>query len=125
MVNDNTMRTSIIIKSLDMLYQGLQRSQRTSVAILRLIEAQLDTLVFESFIKRQLKTLPVAQTRRLFDDGFRNIENQVRTLVADLAEDIWTEQRRVDGMKRFVQQHRAEGAEGANTADASSIGRKG
>jgi hypothetical protein len=31
----------------------------------------------------------------------------------------------VDGMKRFIQQHRAEGAEeGANTADASSIGRK-
>ena len=73
-----------------------------SVAILGLIETQHNTLVFESFIKRQPKTLPVAQTRRLFEQRFGDIENQVRTLVADLAEDIWTQQRRVDGMKRFI-----------------------
>ena len=101
------MRTSTIIKNLDMLYQGLQRSQRTSVAILGLIETQHNTLVFESFIKRQLKTLPVAQTRRLSEEGFRNIENQVRTLVADLEEGIGAEQLRVLGMKQFIQQHGA------------------
>ena len=51
--------------------------------------------------------LPVAQTRRLFEQGFWDIENKVRTLVSDLEEDIWTQQRRVDGMKRIIQQHRA------------------
>jgi hypothetical protein len=69
-------------------------------------------------------TLPVAQTRRLFEERFRDIENQIRTLVADLAEDIWTDGRGVDGMKQFIHQHGAEVAEGANTANASSIERK-
>ena len=110
MVNDKTLRTSIIMKNLDMLYEGLERSQRTSVALLGLIETQHSTLVFESFIKRQLKTLPVAQTRRLFEEGFRSIENQVHTLVADLAEDIWTQQRRVDSMKRFIRRNATERA---------------
>ena len=82
-----------------MLYQGLQRSQRTSVATLELIETQHRTLVFESFITRELETLPVAQTRRLFEEGFRDLENQVRTLVADLEENMWVQQRRVLGIK--------------------------
>jgi hypothetical protein len=81
------MQTSIIIKNLDMLHEGLERSQRISVAILGLMETEHKTLVFESFIGRQRKILLVAQTRRLFEQRFRDIQNQVRTLVADLAED--------------------------------------
>jgi hypothetical protein len=105
------LRTLIIIKNLDMLYDGLLRCQCIPVAILGLIETEHDTLVFESFIKSQPKTLPVAQTRTIYERKFRDIESQVRTLVADIEEDIWIQQRRVDAMKRFIQQKRA-GTEG-------------
>ena len=81
------MQTSIIIKNLDMLHEGLEKSQRISVAILGLIETKHKTLVFESFIEIQRKILLVARTHRLFEKRFRDIQNQVRTLVADLAED--------------------------------------
>ena len=87
MVNDKTLRTSMV-KSLDMLYQGLQTSQRTIEAILGLIETQYRTLIFESLIKRELETLPVAQTRKLFEQGFRGIEKRVRTLVTSLVGDM-------------------------------------
>jgi hypothetical protein len=68
MVNDKTLRTSMV-KSLDMLYQGLQSSQRTTEALLGFIETQHRTRIFESLIKRELETLPFAQTRRLFEQG--------------------------------------------------------
>lgn len=73
-----------------MFYQGLQSSQRTAEAMLGLIEAQHRTLISESLIKRELETLPVAQTRKLFEQDFRDIENQVRTPVAELVEGTWT-----------------------------------
>ena len=104
MVNDKTLRTSMV-KSLDMLYQGLQASQRTIEAMLGLIETQYRTLIFESLIKRELETLPVAQTRKLFEQGFRGIEKQVRTLVTDLVGDMWTQQRRVIGLKQGIQHY--------------------
>jgi hypothetical protein len=81
--------------SLYPIYQGLQSSQRTTEAILGLIETQHRTLIFESLIERELETLPVAQTRRLFEQGFRDIEKQVRTLVTDLVGGMWAQQRRV------------------------------
>ena len=96
-----------MVKSLDMLYQGLQSSQRTIEAILGLIETQHRTLVFESLIKRQLKTLPVAQTRRLFEQGFRDIEKQVRTLVIGLVADMWAQQCRVIGLKQGIEHYGA------------------
>ncbi len=72
MVNDKTLRTSMV-KSLDMLYQGLQGSQRTAEAILGQIETQHRSLIFKILIKGELETLPVAQ-RRLFEQGFRDID---------------------------------------------------
>jgi hypothetical protein len=60
MLNDKTLRMSMV-KSLDTLYQGLQSSQRTTEAMLRLIETQHRTLIFESLIEGELETLPVAQ----------------------------------------------------------------
>ena len=44
MVNDEALRMSMV-QSLDMLYQGLQSSQRTTEAMLALIETQHRTLV--------------------------------------------------------------------------------
>lgn len=90
-----------------MLYQGLQSSQRTTEAMLGLIETQHRTLIFESLIKRQLETLPVAQTRRIFEQGFRDIESQVRTLVAESAEGIWAQQCRVIGLKQGIEHYGA------------------
>jgi hypothetical protein len=102
MVNDKTLRTSMI-KSLDMLGQGLRSSQRTTEAILRLIETRHRTLIFELFIK-QLETLPVAQTRMPFELGFRNIEMQVRTLVTGLVGNMWAQQLRVIGLKQSIEE---------------------
>ena len=83
-----------MIKNLDMLHQGLQRSPRTSLAILELIVAEHGI---------QLKTLPDAQTRRIFEEWFRSIEDQVRTLVADLVDDIGIQQLRMYNMKQSLQ----------------------
>ena len=44
--------------------------------------------------------------RHLFEQSFGDIQNEVRALVADLEQTICTQQRRMDGMKRFIQQHR-------------------
>ena len=104
---DKTLRTSIIMKNLGIIYQGLQRSQRTTVATLGLIETQHRSLVFESFIMKEPETLPVAPTRRLFEQAFQDLENQVRTLVADIEENMGVQQRRVLGIKRYIQQHGA------------------
>jgi hypothetical protein len=75
--------------------------------MLGLIETQHRTLIFESLIKRELETLPVAQTRRHFEQGFRDIEKQVRTLVTDLVGDIWAQQRRAIGLKQGIQHYGA------------------
>jgi hypothetical protein len=102
MVNDEALRISMVT-SLDMLYQGLQSSQCTTEAVLELIETQHRTLIFESLIKRELETLPVAQTRRLFEQGFRDIEKQVRTLVTDMVGGMWAQQCRVIDLKQGIQ----------------------
>ena len=73
--------------------------------ILGLIETQHRTLIFELFIKEQLETLPVAQTRRLFELGFRDIEMQVRKLVTVLVGDMWAQQCRVIGMKQGIENY--------------------
>lgn len=45
--------------------------------------------------------------RRLFEKGFKDTEQLARTLVADVEEGICAQQRHVLGMKQFIQQHRA------------------
>lgn len=75
--------------------------------MLGLIETQHRTLIFESLIKRELETLPVAQTRRFFEQGFWDIEKQVRTLVTGLVGDMWAQQRRVIGLKQGIEHYRA------------------
>jgi hypothetical protein len=57
------------------------------------------------FIKEQLETLPVAQTRRLFELGFRDIEVQVRTLVTGLVGNMWAQQLRVIGLKQGTEHY--------------------
>jgi hypothetical protein len=60
-------------------------------------------------ITKSLKLLDF-QTRRLLEESFKDTENQVRTLVADLVEGMWAQQRRVIGIKQRIQQYR-EGKE--------------
>jgi hypothetical protein len=45
------------------------------------------------------------QARRLLEESFKDTENQVRTLVADLVEGIWAQRRRVIGIKLRIQQY--------------------
>jgi hypothetical protein len=45
------------------------------------------------------------QTRRLLEESFKDTENQVRTLVADLVEGMWAQRRRVIGIKLRIQQY--------------------
>ena len=69
-----------------------------------IISRSQTTLVFESLIKTELKTLPVAQTHRIFEQGFRDIEKQVRTLVTGLVGDMWAQQHRVIGLKQGIEE---------------------
>lgn len=48
------------------------------------------------------------QTRRLLEETFKDTENQVRTLVADLVEGMWAQQHRVIGIKQRIQQYGPE-----------------
>jgi hypothetical protein len=48
---------------------------------------------------------PRFQARRLLEESFKDTENQVRTLVADLVEDMWAQRRRVIGIKLRIQQY--------------------
>jgi hypothetical protein len=45
------------------------------------------------------------QIRRLLEESFKETENQVRILVADLAEGMWAQQRRVIGILQRIQQY--------------------
>ena len=45
------------------------------------------------------------QTRRLLEESFKETEKQVRTLVADLVEGMWAQQRRVIGIRQHIQQY--------------------
>lgn len=49
-----------------------------------------------------------SQIRRLLEESFKEAENQVRILVADLAEGMWAQQRRVIGIQQRIRQYRGE-----------------
>jgi hypothetical protein len=115
-----------------MLYQAQLNHQRTTTTIVGKIENENRRLIAESrelqdsqmcrllkesdkdrrnqprtLVANLIKDLLVQQ-RRLFEGGFKATEQMARIVVADLEEGMWTQQRRVLGMKRFIQQHRAE-----------------
>jgi hypothetical protein len=96
------LRLPIIKTNLDLIYESLLSCQRIPVAILGLIKTEHDKLVFESFVKSQPTTLAFAQMRTHYERKYQDIESQVRVLVADIEENIWTQQRRVDGIKQFI-----------------------
>jgi hypothetical protein len=41
----------------------------------------------------------------VLEENFRDAENQVRTLAADLVEGMWAQRRRVIGIKQRIQQY--------------------
>jgi hypothetical protein len=91
MVNQKTLRISMV-KSLGMLWANRGRTSHSE---------------FELLIKEELETLPVTQTRRLFELRFWDIESQVRKLAAELAERTWAQQRRVIGLKQGIEHYGA------------------
>jgi hypothetical protein len=81
------------------------------------IEARNSKIITES-----LKLLN-SQIRRLLEEGFKETEDQVRILVADLAEGMWAQQRGVIGMQQRIQQYRDE--KGRNVDHGSSTNHRG
>jgi hypothetical protein len=122
------------VKSLDTLHQDQENHQRITTTIVGKIETENCRLISDSrnlldsqkyrLLEDTLKDGDnraralvadlaedlQAQQRRLFE-GFKDTEQIVRTLVVDLVEGMSAQQRRVIGMKRFIQQHGA-GKEG-------------
>jgi hypothetical protein len=94
--------TTRIGESLDLIYQGLQRRQRTTETILGIIKTQHRTLILELNTKSQDGTLSVDEIRRLFEQGFRDIEKNVRELVTTLVDDTWAQQCRVISVKEGI-----------------------
>jgi hypothetical protein len=91
-----------IAESLDLLHQAQEIHQRITTSIVGHLETQNRRLITE------LLGLLDFETRRLFEEGFKDTENQVRTLVADLVEGMAAQQRRVIAMKEDIQHCRAE-----------------
>jgi hypothetical protein len=86
-------------ESLDILSRAQENHQCITTTIVGKMEAQNRKLIAES-----LELLDF-QTRRLLEETFKDTENQVRTLVADLVEGMWAQQRRVIGIKLRIQQY--------------------
>ena len=86
-------------ESLDILSRAQENHQYITTIIVGKIEAQNSKLIAES------SELLDFQTRRLLEESFTNTEKQVRTLVADLVEGMWAQQRRVIGIKQRIQQY--------------------
>jgi len=86
-------------ESLDILSRAQENHQCITTTIVGKIEAQNSRLIAESSELLDFKT------RRLLEESFKDMENQVRTLVADLVEGMWTQQRHVIGIKQCIQQY--------------------
>jgi hypothetical protein len=86
-------------ESLDILSLAQESHQGITTTIIGKIEAQNRKLV------AKVSELLDFQTRRLLEETFKDTENQVRTLVADLVEGMWAQQRRVIGIKQRIQQN--------------------
>jgi hypothetical protein len=86
-------------ESLDILSRAQENHQRITTTIVGKIEAQNRKLIAES------SELLDFQTRLLLEKSFKDTENQVRTLVADLVEGMWAQQRRVIRIKQRIQQY--------------------
>jgi hypothetical protein len=59
-------------------------------------------LIFDLFIKREYEMPFLKQTRRDLELGFQEIEQQTRSLVADMVESLWEQQCRVIGLKQGI-----------------------
>jgi hypothetical protein len=80
-------------------FPAQENHQWITTTVVGKIEAQNSKLVAE------LSELLDFQTRRLLEETFKDTENQVRTLVADLVEGMWAQRRRVIGIKQRIQQY--------------------
>jgi hypothetical protein len=86
-------------ESLDILSRAQENHQCITTTIVGKIDAQNRKLIAE------VSELLDFQTRRLLEETFKDTENQVRTLVADLVEGMWAQQRHVIGIKQCIQQY--------------------
>jgi hypothetical protein len=86
-------------ESLDILSQAQENHQRIMTTIVGKIETQNSKLITE------LLELLNFQTRQLLGESFQDTENQVRTLVAELVDGMWAQQRRVIGIKQRIQRY--------------------
>ncbi|CZR69934.1 uncharacterized protein PAC_19835 [Phialocephala subalpina] len=134
LVDTESLRISIL-KSLNTLSQAQENHQRITTTITEQVETQNRRLLFElrelqeshqnSLLEgfkdwdNQERTLfsdliedLQAEQRRQLEESFKDTEQLVRTLVVNLVEGMSTQQRGVIGMKRFIQQYGA-GKEGA------------
>jgi len=89
-------------ESLDILSLAQENHQGITTTIIGKIEAQNRKLIAE------VSELLDFQTRRLLEETFKDTENQVRTLVADMVDGMWAQRRRVIGMKQCIQQYGPE-----------------
>ncbi len=117
-----------------MLFQAQENHQRITTTIVCTIENGNCGLVAESrkllksqmcrLYKGELKGFEVwdnqartlvgdlaedllGQQRCLFENGLKDVEQSARIVVADLGESMWAQQCRVLGMKRYIQLHGA------------------
>ena len=103
-------------ESLDILSRAQENHQGITTTIIGKIEAQNRTLITE------VSELLDFQTRQLLEETFKDTENQVHTLVADLVKGIWAQQRRVIRIKQRIQQY---GPEEEGFVDHSSSSNRG
>jgi hypothetical protein len=130
--------SAAIVKNLDILFQAQENHPRIATTITGLIETQNRRLMAESLVLLECR-LPGeslqdpgdqgatslvddiwTQLRRRLEEAFKDTENQVRILVAELVDETWAQQRRIHAMKQIIQQHGAE-KENGRRQDHSSI----
>jgi hypothetical protein len=89
----------MVEENLDILSRYQETHQRITTAIVGKIEASNRKLTGE------VSELLDFQTRHRLEKSFRGSEGQVRTLVADLVQGMWTQQRYVIVLKDMMQQN--------------------
>jgi hypothetical protein len=78
-----------VIKNLDILYQAQENYQRKTTTIVGKIEIKSLRLIADS------RELQGSQICRLLKEGCEHTRDQARTFVADLVEDLLAQQRRL------------------------------
>jgi Mg2+ and Co2+ transporter CorA len=98
-----TIENSLWKSSISPMLRGLQKQQDKTMEIMRVILSQNRTVVFKSFIEKELD---VTVLRNEVENSLKGVEAEVRILVAELVEGIEAQKRCLNSLGQRIEKER-------------------